>query len=169
MDCHSLLQGIFPTWEMNPGLLHCRQILYCLSHQGSLGFWAVCMLSHFSHAQLFETLLTEALQAPLSMGFSRQEYWSGLPCPPPGDLLRPGIEPVSPALTGRFFTTITTWEAQILVYGCRNQGKGNKLNVTPRIFNKEVCLLTARWFVTWSQPPGSVRSLGKTKHGQTWK
>ena len=55
-------------------------------------------------------------QAPLSMGFSRQEYWSGLPCPPPGDLRGPGIEPVSPAcpaLAGGFFTTSTTWEAPL--------------------------------------------------------
>ena len=52
--------------------------------------------------------------APLSMGFSRQEYWSGLPCPPPGDLPDPEIEPVSlmsPALAGGFFTTSATWEA----------------------------------------------------------
>jgi len=59
-----------------------------------------------SHDQLFVTLRTVACQAPLSMGFSRQEYWSGLPCPPPGDLLYPGIEPaplMSPALTGGFF------------------------------------------------------------------
>ena len=51
---------------------------------------------------------TVAHQAPLSMGFSRQEYWSGLPCPTPGDLADPGIEPTSPAspaLAGRFFTT----------------------------------------------------------------
>ena len=56
-----------------------------------------------------------AHQAPLSMEFSRQEYWSGLPCPPPGDLPDSGIEPMSlmsPALAGRFFTTSTTWEAQ---------------------------------------------------------
>ena len=44
-------------------------------------------------------------QAPLSMGFSRQEYWSGLPFLSPGDLPKPGIKPVSPALAGRFFTT----------------------------------------------------------------
>ena len=44
-------------------------------------------------------------QAPLSMELSRQEYWSGLPFPPPGDLPDPGIEPVSPALAGGFFTT----------------------------------------------------------------
>ena len=43
------------------------------------------MLSHFSHVQLFVTLWTVAHQAPLTMGFSRQEYWSGLPCPPPGE------------------------------------------------------------------------------------
>ena len=52
------------------------------------------------------------------MGFSRQEYWSGLPCPPPGDLPNPGIEPMSltsPALAGEFFTTNVTWEA--LTYG----------------------------------------------------
>ena len=54
------------------------------------------MLSCFSHVQLFATLWTVAFQAPLSMGFSRQEYWSGLLCPPPGNLLDPGIEPTSP-------------------------------------------------------------------------
>ena len=46
-----------------------------------------------------------AHKAPLSVGFSRQEYWSGLPLPPPGDLPNPGMEPTSPALAGRFFTT----------------------------------------------------------------
>ena len=53
-------------------------------------------------------------QAPLSMEFSRQEHWSGLLCPPPGDLPDLGIEPSSftfPALAGRFFTTSATWEA----------------------------------------------------------
>ena len=51
--------------------------------------------SHFSRVQLFMTLWTAAHQAPLSMGFSRQEYWSGLPCPPPGDLPNPGIKLMS--------------------------------------------------------------------------
>ena len=60
--------------------------------------WVVhVLLSRFSHLQLFATLWTAAHQAPLSLGFSRQEYWSGLPCPPPGDLPNPGIEPTSPA------------------------------------------------------------------------
>ena len=51
------------------------------------------------------TTWTVACQAPLSMGFPRHEYWSGLPFPPPGDLLDPRIERVSPALAGTFFTT----------------------------------------------------------------
>ena len=66
------------------------------------------MLSHFSHVQLFVTLRTRARQAPLSVGFSRQVYWSGLPCSSPGDLPDAGMELVSltsPALAGGFFTT----------------------------------------------------------------
>ena len=51
-----------------------------------------------SRIQLFATPRTVARQAPLSMGFSREEYWSGLPCPPPGDLPNPGIKPRSPVL-----------------------------------------------------------------------
>ena len=53
----------------------------------------VCVLSCFSHVQFVFTLWTIACQAPLSMGFSRQEYWSGLPCPPPGDLPAQGSNP----------------------------------------------------------------------------
>ena len=52
----------------------------------------------FGHVQLFATLWTIAYQAPLSMGFSRHEYWSGLPFPSPGDLPYPGTEPGSPTL-----------------------------------------------------------------------
>ena len=68
------------------------------------------------------------------MGFSRQEYWSGLPCPPSGNLPNPGIEPASlasPALAGRFFTTSATWEApddfMILV---KKTGRENGLRVS---------------------------------------
>ena len=63
------------------------------------------MLSHFRHAPLFSTAWTVTHQAPLSMRFPRQEYWCELPFPSPGNLPDPGIEPVSPALTGGFFTT----------------------------------------------------------------
>ena len=65
------------------------------------------VLSYFSHVRLFATLWTIACQAPLSKGFSRQEYWSGLPYPPPRDFSNPGIELeslTSPALAGSFFT-----------------------------------------------------------------
>ena len=68
-------------------------------------------LSRLSRVRLFATLWTVAGQAPLSTGFTRQEYWSGLPYPPPGDLPDPGIEPASHALAGRFFTTTATWGA----------------------------------------------------------
>ena len=73
-----------------------------------------CACCCFSLAWLCATLWTVACQAPLSMGFSRQEYWSGLPCPPLVNLPDPGIEPMSlttPAMAVRFFTTSTTWEA----------------------------------------------------------
>ena len=69
------------------------------------------------HAQLCPTLChlwTVADQNAQSMGFPRQEYWSGLPFPPPGDLPNPGIEPAflaSPALAGGFFATSASWEA----------------------------------------------------------
>ena len=77
-----------------------------------------CVLSCFSHAQLFATLWTVAHQAPLCTGFSRQEYWSGLPCPPPGDLPDPGIKFASftsPPLACEFFTTSTAWEAPQII------------------------------------------------------
>ena len=73
----------------------------------------LCPLSHFSRVQLSAALWTEAYKASLSVGFFRQEYWRGLPFPPPGDLPNPGIKPaflMSPALTDKFFTTSATWE-----------------------------------------------------------
>ena len=72
-----------------------------------------------SHVQLFATPWTIACQAPLSLGFSRQEYWSGLPFPSPGDLPDPGIEPesfVSPALAGGFITTAPPGKPHLVMY-----------------------------------------------------
>ena len=72
------------------------------------------VLSCLSLVSLLATLWTVPCQAPLSMRFSRQVDWSGLPCPPPEDLPDPGIKPtslLSPALAGRFFATGATWEA----------------------------------------------------------
>ena len=80
-------------------------------HHSQRSLQSCCVLSHFSRVQFFATPWTIAHQAPLSVGFSRQEYWSRLPFSPPGDLPDPGIELAaltSPALTGGFFTTSTT-------------------------------------------------------------
>ena len=75
----------------------------------------VCVhLSRFSSVQLFVTPWTITHQPPLSMGVSKQEYWSGFPCTSSEDLPNPGIKPtslLSPALAGEFFTANVTWEA----------------------------------------------------------
>ena len=73
-----------------------------------------CVLSHFCPVWLFAAIWTVSCQAPLPMWFSRQEHWSGVPCPPPENLPDPGIEPASlifPALAGQFFTMSTPGEA----------------------------------------------------------
>ena len=85
----------------------CSKQLLILYNFSKFGILFVCAQS-LSHVQLFATLWTIACQTPLSMRFSSQEYWSGVPFPPPGDLPKPGIKPtspVAPALAGGFFTT----------------------------------------------------------------
>ena len=100
--------------ESNQCLLHCRWTLYQWSYQGSPIcicmymyihthththiYIAACVLSFFSCVRLFVTLWIIASQAPLSMGFSRQEYWNRFPFPSPGELPKPGIQPRSPTL-----------------------------------------------------------------------
>ena len=106
VGCRTLLQGIFQTQGLNPGLPHCKRNLYRLSYQGRTRIlewvayhfsrgssrprnWTrvswnpMLMLSRFSRVRLCVTPQTAAHQAPLSMRFSRQEYWSGLPFPSP--------------------------------------------------------------------------------------
>ena len=92
----------------------------------------VHLLSRFSHFRLFVTPWTVARQAPLSMGFSRQEYWSGLLCPPPGDRPNPGIEPGSLVLAGGFFTTSATWEVPSVIGLSRS---GNEKMLETRVLN----------------------------------
>ena len=84
------------------------------------------MLRCFSHVQLFATLWAVACQAPLSMGFLRQEYWSGLPFPSPGDLPDPGIKPGSPA-----------FQADALTSEPPGKPKGNK----PDAKNDKLCMI----------------------------
>ena len=102
VGCHFLLQGIFLTQESNPGLLHCRQIFYQLSYKGSLKYTGDTHthtgIKCFSCVQLFVTPWTITYQAPPTIGFSRQEHWSGVPFTSSGDLPDPGIKPGSPAL-----------------------------------------------------------------------
>ena len=74
----------------------------------------VCVLSRFNHVQLFATPWTVAQQSPLSMGFSRQEYWSELPFPSPGDLPNPGIKPRVSCLVYGFYTTAPTGNPTIV-------------------------------------------------------
>ena len=88
---------------------------FCWSFPWELEVCMCAVLNHFTHLRRFVTPWTIACQTPLSIGFSRQEYWSGLPCPPPGALPNPGTKASSlksPALAGGFFTTSATWEVR---------------------------------------------------------
>ena len=104
------------------------------------------LLSLFSHVRLCVTPWTVVHQAPVSLGFSRPKHWSGLPCPPPGDLPNTGIEPASLtslALTGGFFTTSTTWELHT------QHGKNNNhTGIVTRMFK------TLAWKTTAPLEPG---------------
>ena len=85
----------------------------------SVALHVPCVLHHCSRVRLFATLWTVARQAPLSIGFPQQEYWSGLPCPSPEELSDSGSKPMSlapPALADRFFTASPTWEAARTTY-----------------------------------------------------
>ena len=88
-------------------LHHSKRVKACGGDvKGKVGSGATQDCVHsLSRVRLFATPRTVARQAPRSMGFFRQEYWCGLPFPPPGDLPSPGIKPASPVLAGRFFTT----------------------------------------------------------------
>ena len=98
------------SWEVKN---ECALWITWSKNQLSVSIWLsgcerACVLRRFSHVRFFETPWTIACQAPLSVGFSRQGYWSGLSCFPPGDLPDPGIEPRSlapPALHSGFSTT----------------------------------------------------------------
>ena len=100
-------------WAAISGVAQSQTRLKGLSSSSSS---SVCALSHFNCVRLSASLWTVTCQAPLPMGFSRQEYWSGPSRPPPWNLPYPGIEPTPlyghhmPVLAGGFFTTSATWE-----------------------------------------------------------
>ena len=106
--------------------------------------------SHFSHVRLFATLWTVARQTLLSIGFSRQEYWSGLQCPPPGNLPDPGIKPMSlmsPALTGGFFTTSATWEDPVIPTGHLQ----SHWKILLKLSENQDSLYSSAWFILLRQ------------------
>ena len=118
----------------------------------TLRFTDVCMLSRFSCVQFFVTPWTVAHQAPLSMGFSRQEYWSGVSCPPLGNLPDPGIELMSPALAGGFFTTSATWEAHPkFIWNCktilRKENKVERLILSNIKTYHKAIVIKAVWYL----------------------
>ena len=142
--------------------------------------YIMLVLSNFSRVWLFATLWTVAHQAPLSVGFSRQEHWSGLPCPPLGDLSNPGIKTRSPALRvdsllseapgkpkntrvgslsllqGIFSTQGSNWDllhCRWILYQLSYQGSPERLpwpGIKPKPWES--------WLLT-SRPPGSVMSI----------
>ena len=97
-------KGMTTNHLSSPGVCVCVHVHACASSSSICVCVYTCARSVI---WLFVTPWTVAHQAPLSMGFSRQEYLSGLPFPPPGDLPDPGIKPVSPALVDRFFFLTT--------------------------------------------------------------
>ena len=113
----------FITFQCSTGLI-LRTFLFtgskmCISATSTHCACSACsLLSCFSCVQIFATLWAVVCQIPLSMRFSRQEYWSGLPCPPPGDLPDSGIKPASPCIVGRFFTHWVTMEAHVCECVC---------------------------------------------------
>ena len=117
MDCSlpgSSVHGIFQEGVLEWGAIAFSRWAVLFNLHVACVCVCVCVVSRFSSFQLCATLWSVAHQASLPMGFCRREYWSGLPCPPPGDLPNPGIKPeslMSPALAGRFFTTRATREA----------------------------------------------------------
>ena len=120
-----------------------HSVLFLNFYNMSYNNWRnpACELTHFSHVRLFGIPWIVACQGPLSMGFSRQEYQSGLPFPSPGSLPRARIELVSlksPALAVRFFTTSTTWEVR-----CRNprgyQNQRRELFLSGNINMNTIC------------------------------
>ena len=108
-DSCTFMYNINEHWKHDNERSQSQKSSYCMFPL--IGSVRACVTSHFSGVQLFVTLWTVARQAALSMGFSGQEYWNGLPFPSPGDFPNPGIELMFPALAGRFFTTSTTREA----------------------------------------------------------
>ena len=104
--------------------------------------YAACLLSCFSYVRLFVTLWTVVHQAPLSMGFSRQEHWNGLPFPPPGDLPDPRIEPGSPMVQADCLPSEPPGKPQLHAYFLLLSQQETHLSPPPRGAQISVGLFT---------------------------
>ena len=124
------------------------------------GAWMTTLTSQFksirpwdSGTNSFVTPWTVAFQPPLSMGSPRQEYWSGLPCPFPEDFPDPGIEPTSPELAGRFFTTEppgkSTWLVNFTVYSVLVMARGTTVSKMKSQWWPSWTLQSSRWGRVW--------------------
>ena len=117
-------------WIAGMGRFHVRKAAKPVCHS----CWACAPQQEkvlVSCVQVCVSPWTEARQAPLSMEFSRQKYWSELPCLPPGGLSSPGIELGSPALAGGLFTTSATWETHNKRSHCNKKATHHNERVAP--------------------------------------
>ena len=160
------------------------QLPLCLVRQNSSlpGIYMSTLRCVFSHVQLFVTPRTEAHQAPLSMGFSRQGYWRGLPLYTPGDLPDPGIKPLSlmsPALAGKFFTTAPPGKPQawgILLLPLVAQTVKNLPAMRVWCLSREDPLEKRMathssilvWEIPWTEEPGRLQSMGSQRVRHAW-
>ena len=135
-----------------------------------------CMLGHFSHVQLFTTLFTVASQVPPSMGFSRQEHWSGLPYSPPGSFLTQGSNPC--LLHGKWILYHwTTWEAHISSLVAQRVKRLPAMRETQvRSLGQEDPLekematdySILAWRIPWMEEPGMLQYTGSQRVGHNW-
>ena len=136
----------------------------------------MCMLSRFSLVQLSATLWTVACQAPLPMVFSRQEYWSESPCPPPGDVPNPGFKSaslMSPALGGGFFTIPWTEKpGRLQSLESQSQTRLSDFTFTFHFHALEKEMATHSSVLAWRIPgtaePCGLPSMGSHRVGHDW-
>ena len=150
-QCH-LHHTPFDFYWMIVALQRC--VRFCPTAK-AISYMYTCA-QRFSCVQLSVTLWTVARQAPLSTGFSRQEYWSGLPCPPPGDLPHLGMDPtsrMSPTLTVGFFTTSPPRKPI-----CMHLSSLSEKAMAPYSSARACKIL-------WTEEPGRLQSMGSLRVG----
>ena len=179
--CHylfSLLWVLMSYWCQRFHYLLKGHIFFYKYHFDSSDLWTIyypsiwawgqfpdiCVLSCFSRVWLCANPWTVACQAPLSMGFSRQEHWSGLPFPSPEDLPAPGIEPASltsPSLAGGFFTASATSRC---IWRCNWLALCHSPLEKSMATHSSICA----WRMPWTGEPGGLQSMGLQRITQDW-